>query len=180
MERNKSPHALERGFTLIELIIVIIILSILAVVALPRLISLKPQAEQAVLLGTLGSLRSTARIAESAAEASGFNETGYVEIKGKTFYFYNGFPVARNNNISSIGPGSFSGILQLMEVEGDIKVYYSDATPIVSDELVKNDYVILVLNGQCVSYRPPQTSGELPEYSDGVQNFNADTITCSQ
>lgn len=43
---------MQKGFTLIELVVVIVILAILAVVALPRFMNLKPESERSVVLAT--------------------------------------------------------------------------------------------------------------------------------
>ncbi|TCS41642.1 prepilin-type N-terminal cleavage/methylation domain-containing protein [Reinekea marinisedimentorum] len=168
-----------RGFTAIELMVVVVIISVLLVVAIPRLLKVEQQAEVAVLSNTLGSLKSTARIAESKAVAQGVSRDGNVQILGKTVYFHNGFPVARANIIGEGAPGSFSGIVDIMELDGDINVHYSDQTEILSRAFVQGVYLILELNGKCVSYRPPQTDGKLPEYSEGIFTFNEENLTCT-
>lgn len=168
----------KNGFTLIELIIVIVILAILIAVALPRFVNFEEQAENAVLNSTLGALRSTARIAESRAVADGFSGTGDIQINNENVYLVNNFPVARSNDISANGPGTFSGILELIELEGGIQVYYSDDTEVVSRTAASDDYVIFELRGKCFTYRPPQLAGELPEYSS-ILAFDELTDTCS-
>lgn len=179
MKGQQVKFSTLRGFTAIELMVVIIIVSVLLIVAIPRLLRVEQQAEIAVLSNTLGSLRSTARIAESTAVAQGVSRDGDVQILGKTVYFHNGFPVARANVIGEAAPGSFSGIIDIMELDGDLTVYYSDQTEILSRSFVQNDYLILELNGKCVSYRPPQTDGNLPEYSEGIYTFNEENLTCT-
>ncbi|MEJ2042854.1 MAG: prepilin-type N-terminal cleavage/methylation domain-containing protein [Reinekea sp.] len=176
----KGKYNPVQGFTLVELIIVISIISILVSVILPHLIDVEGQAKDAVLLGALGSLRSTARIAESFAVSTGENiDNGLVTIGNETVLLVNRFPAARDNNISSSGPGAFKGILGLMEVDGQLKVLYSNNSPIIDAASATNVRLILALDDRCVYYQPPQVVGHLPTYSHGVLNFDNETDICS-
>ena len=52
----------QRGFTLIELVMVIVILGVLAAVAIPKFVDLKGDAQQAAVDGVAGALASASSI----------------------------------------------------------------------------------------------------------------------
>ena len=68
----------QRGFTLIELVMVIVILGVLAAVAIPKFVDLKGDAQQASLQGYAGALASA-----NAINYSGCSITGNVVTAGK-------------------------------------------------------------------------------------------------
>ena len=63
--------AMQKGFTLIELIVVIVILGILAATALPRFINVATDARMAAMNGMAGGLRSAVVLAQSRYVATG-------------------------------------------------------------------------------------------------------------
>jgi MSHA pilin protein MshA len=83
---------MQKGFTLIELIVVIVILGILAATALPRFANLQGDARMASANAALGSIRSAAAIAHGQWLLR--NQPASSVIEGVVVTFTNGYPNA--------------------------------------------------------------------------------------
>ena len=74
---------IQRGFTLIELVMVIVILGVLAAVAIPKFVDLKSDARTAALAGVAGALNSASAInygSRSANVAKGNAVTNCTDV----------------------------------------------------------------------------------------------------
>jgi MSHA pilin protein MshA len=85
--------AMQRGFTLIELVVVIIILGILAAFAVPRFMGLDQEARIASVNSLLGTLRSASAMAHGVWLAQG-SPAAAITIDGQAITFTNGYPNA--------------------------------------------------------------------------------------
>ena len=63
--------AVQKGFTLIELVVVIVILGILAATALPKFVDLSSDARTSVIKGVAGSMASANALIYAKAQAAG-------------------------------------------------------------------------------------------------------------
>ena len=82
---------LQRGFTLIELVVVIVILGILAAFAIPRFASLDSAARVSATSALVGTLRSAAALAHSQYLAAGTSPASVV-MEGATITLAYGYP----------------------------------------------------------------------------------------
>jgi MSHA pilin protein MshA len=82
--------SLQRGFTLIELVVVITILGILAAFAVPRFMGLEQQARVSTMSSLAGSVKSAAAMANATWLASG--SPASITVNGATVAMSFGYP----------------------------------------------------------------------------------------
>ncbi|MDO6611280.1 type II secretion system protein [Shewanella sp. 1_MG-2023] len=103
-------YPIQRGFTLIELVVVIIILGVLAVVAAPKFIDIKSDAVKANLSSLQGSIQSANSLVYSKA-VIGSQETldpGEIDHNGIKISTTLGYITATNVNLPKAIEGSFA------------------------------------------------------------------------
>lgn len=85
----------QRGFTLIELVMVIVILGVLAAVAIPKFVDLKSEAQVAALQGVVGGINSASAVnyaARSVSTTKGFATVGLTCSAAATGIMQGGIP----------------------------------------------------------------------------------------
>jgi MSHA pilin protein MshA len=93
-ERRGHMKALQRGFTLVELIVVIVILGILAATALPRFVNLSGDARAAQMAAIAASMEAAKQLVQAKWLAAGSGTATSVNIDGSTVV----------NVITAVGP----------------------------------------------------------------------------
>ena len=98
---------MDRGFTLVELVVVILVLAILAAVALPRFLDVSTEARVASLASLRGSLLEGARIAHvdcrllRDCDSPGFSPVAITSPDGNSGRMFNGYPTSNASAFAS-------------------------------------------------------------------------------
>ena len=128
-EFKGSTLSVQKGFTLIELVVVIVILGILAATAAPKFIDLTGDARKSVMQGVQGSINSAISLVHSKAILSGqTGDTGAVKIGDNYYALEHGYPVG-----VALGDGSADtkglGLLSLINLDTDGDISISNTKP---------------------------------------------------
>lgn len=94
-------NSVQKGFTLIELIVVLVILGILAATAAPKFIDLQSDAVVAKLESMQGALKSANSMVHAKAIINGESkkDAGSIDVNGETITTTDGFITATGDNI---------------------------------------------------------------------------------
>lgn len=164
--KGNTP-GIQKGFTLIELVVVIVILGILAATAAPRFIDLTGDAKVSVMRGVGGSIESAVSMIHAKAIIEGRtlgNQT--VEVDNVFYRLFNGYPAARwAGNGDGTTAGNASSILGLLELDssatGDFRVTNGDPAVIQHRTATANACRLVYTRSADVNERPVINDDEL-------------------
>jgi MSHA pilin protein MshA len=107
----------QRGFTLIELVMVIVILGVLAAVAIPKFVDLKADAQAASLAGVVGGINSASAVNYAARSANATKGTATIGLTCQTAtaaILQGGIPAGYTlNNVTALVAGDNNCVVTL-------------------------------------------------------------------
>ncbi|GAB4393309.1 MAG: hypothetical protein Tsb005_11010 [Gammaproteobacteria bacterium] len=112
---------LQKGFTLIELVVVITVLGILSALALPRFIAIQSDARIAVVNGMVGALNSSVAIARVQYQLNGNLTATSVTLDGQAVTVATG---------TGIPVGTAAGIGAALQSQNGYDADYTTATAV--------------------------------------------------
>lgn len=154
----KSNMNIQKGFTLIELVIVVVLLAILASVALPRFLDITDSAHEANVSGTSGALGSAISISHAKWLASG-QPTSAAPIAGlditRSSHADTGFSIIGWPNAATDGSRDIAKDDVLDQGGNDAQICANIATNLLSSSSVAFGAKNNCAQDYCATYEKP-------------------------